>query len=242
MRCRMRNARALRCKPDGWLPSWDSLTRLLQTLIVPEWPQSEQPADVSLQDIGFAGRQSDASQKQRQPRICTDLTDQTSAESQKRHSPQRHRGHGEESAKSTGNHGSARISPIAVTFRRGRPVYFLLTCFLSSTPGVNLATLRAAILMTPPVCGLRPLRALRCETENVPKPTRVTRSPFFSASVTASIRVSMAAAALVLVMPVEAATFSTRSPLFMTAPHQVTKSAGNIWLRKAAYVKKNRKC
>src|ERR1039458_4433342 len=43
MHCRMRNVRALRCKPDGWLPSWDSLTRLLQTLIVPEWPQSEQP-------------------------------------------------------------------------------------------------------------------------------------------------------------------------------------------------------
>jgi len=39
---------------------------LLQTLIVPEWPQSEQPADVSLQSIGFAGRQSDASRKERQ--------------------------------------------------------------------------------------------------------------------------------------------------------------------------------
>src|SRR5215469_4915759 len=78
------------------------------------------------------------------------------------------------------------------------PGYFLLTCFLSSTPGVNLATRRAAILMTPPVWGLRPLRALRCETEKVPKPTRVTRSPFFSALVTASINVSIAAAALVL--------------------------------------------
>src|SRR5664279_1904547 len=47
MRYRTRNARALRCKPDGWLPSWDSLTRLLQTLIVPEWRQSGQPADLS---------------------------------------------------------------------------------------------------------------------------------------------------------------------------------------------------
>src|SRR5664279_4980414 len=63
MRCRTRNVRALRCKPDGWLPSWDSLTRLLQTLIVPEWRQSGQPADVSLQKIGFAGRQSDARTK-----------------------------------------------------------------------------------------------------------------------------------------------------------------------------------
>src|SRR6516165_11577489 len=76
--------------------------------------------------------------------------------------------------------------------------FLLLTAFFSSTPGVNLATRRAAILITPPVCGLRPLRALRCETENVPKPTRVTRSPFFSALVTALINVSMAAAALVL--------------------------------------------
>src|SRR5271165_1480898 len=72
MRCRTRNARALRCKRDGWLPSWDSLTRLLQTLIVPEWRQSGQPADVSLQSIGFTGRETDAGQRQRQPRISTD--------------------------------------------------------------------------------------------------------------------------------------------------------------------------
>src|ERR1017187_1571658 len=228
MRCRTRNARALRCKPDGWLPSWDSLTRLLQTLIVPEWPQSEQPADVSLQGIGFAGRQSDASQRPRQPRIGTDRTDQTWAKDESNVHHRDTEVTEKNQAKRNGNHGSSRTRPIRVTLRSGRPVYFLLTCFLSSTPGVNLATLRAAILMTPPVCGLRPLRALRCETENVPKPTRVTRSPFFSASVTASIRVSMAAAALVLVMPVEAATFSTRSPLFMMAPQQVTKSGGNI--------------
>src|SRR5664279_3583360 len=68
MRCRTRNVRALRCKPDGWLPSWDSLTRLLQTLIVPEWRQSGQLADVSLQGIGFTGKQSDASREERQSR------------------------------------------------------------------------------------------------------------------------------------------------------------------------------
>ena len=37
--------------------------------------------------------------------------------------------------------------------------YFLLTAFFSSAPGVNFATLRAAILMVAPVCGLRPFRA-----------------------------------------------------------------------------------
>src|SRR5208283_3546630 len=100
--------------------------------------------------------------------------------------------------------------------------YFLLTAFFSSTPGVNLATRRAAILMTPPVCGLRPLRALRCEVEKVPKPTRVTRSPFFSAAVTASTIVSIAPPAAVLLMPCAPAILSTRSPLFMLAPNQVT--------------------
>src|SRR5271157_1608914 len=98
--------------------------------------------------------------------------------------------------------------------------YFLLTAFFSSTPGLNLATRRAAILMTPPVCGLRPLRALRCEVEKVPKPTRVTRSPFFSAAVTASTTVSSAPPAAVLLMPLAAAILSTRSPLFMLAPRR----------------------
>src|SRR5208283_315514 len=102
--------------------------------------------------------------------------------------------------------------------------YFLLTAFFSSTPGVNLATRRAAILMTPPVCGLRPLRALRCEVEKVPKPTRVTRSPFFSAAVTASTIVSIAPPAAVLLMPLAAAILSTRSPLFMLAPHRQSVS------------------
>jgi hypothetical protein len=39
--------------------------------------------------------------------------------------------------------------------------YFLLTAFFRSTPGVNFATRRDAILINDPVCGLRPLRAFR---------------------------------------------------------------------------------
>src|SRR3974390_2901808 len=110
----------------------------------------------------------------------------------------------------------------------GTQHHFLLTCFFNSTPGVNLATRRAAILRTPPVCGLRPLRALRCKTEKVPKPTRVTRSPFFSAAVTESTSTSIAAEALVLVMPVEAAIFSTKSVLFMVTPSRGQMHGGNI--------------
>src|ERR1700704_111921 len=58
-----------------------------------------------------------------------------------------------------------------------------LTAFFNSAPALNLATRRAAILIVAPVCGFRPLRALRCEVEKVPKPIRATRSPFFSALV-----------------------------------------------------------
>src|ERR1035438_9265147 len=99
MRYRTRNARALRCKPDGWLPSWDSLTRLLQTLIVPEWRQSGQPADVSLQGIGFAGRRSDASRKERQRGEGNTIHHGDTEDTEKIGS----------NFKSNGNHGFARI-------------------------------------------------------------------------------------------------------------------------------------
>src|SRR5207248_2283244 len=93
-----------------------------------------------------------------------------------------------------------------------------LTAFLSSAPGVNFATLRAAILMVAPVCGLRPLRAFLWETENVPKPIRATRSPFFKAEVTLSTVVSIAWAACVLLILQAPAIRSTRSALFIFSP------------------------
>src|SRR5205823_735844 len=113
--------------------------------------------------------------------------------------------------------------------RQGRPPavheieirYFLLTAFFNSAPAVNLATLRAAILMVAPVCGLRPLRAFLWDTENVPNPINATRSPFFSAAVMLSTAVSMAAAACVLLMRLLAAIRSTRSALFIFSPGQV---------------------
>src|SRR5579863_1050312 len=96
--------------------------------------------------------------------------------------------------------------------------YFLLTAFFSSAPGVNFATLRAAILMVAPVCGLRPLRAFLCDTENVPKPISATRSPFFSAPVMLSTAVSIAVPACALLIPAPPAMRSMRSALFIVSP------------------------
>src|SRR5216684_5939152 len=98
------------------------------------------------------------------------------------------------------------------------PYLPLLTTFFSSFPGVNLATLRAAILRVAPVCGFRPLRALRCETENVPNPIKATRSPFLRAAVTLSTVVSIAVVAAAFEMLQAPAIRSTRSALFMLSP------------------------
>src|SRR5438309_10603092 len=98
------------------------------------------------------------------------------------------------------------------------PNYFLLTAFFSSAPGVNFATLRAAILIVAPVWGLRPLRAFLDDTANVPNPIRATRSPFLRAAVMLSTAVSMAVPAAALLMPAPAAILSMRSPLFIVSP------------------------
>ncbi len=45
-------------------------------------------------------------------------------------------------------------------------------------PALNLGTFLALIFIVAPVCGLRPFRAERSETEKVPKPIRVRLSPF----------------------------------------------------------------
>src|SRR6184192_1537303 len=114
-------------------------------------------------------------------------------------------------------------------YRISLPYLERLTAFFSSAPAVNFATFRAAILIVAPVCGLRPLRAFLCDTENVPKPISATRSPFFSAEVMLSTVVSMAPAACVLLMWQPAAILSMRSALFILAPvgFPYPKSWGN---------------
>src|SRR5208283_4973726 len=91
---------------------------------------------------------------------------------------------------------SGRADPLPLFNRNLRGPYLpLLTTFFSSFPGVNFATRRAAILIVAPVCGFRPLRALRCETENVPNPISATRSPLRRAVVILSTVVSIAVVA-----------------------------------------------
>src|SRR5881397_3485512 len=108
------------------------------------------------------------------------------------------------------------------------PYLLRLTAFLSSAPAENLATFRAAILIVAPVCGLRPLRAFLCETENVPKPINATRSPFFRAEVMLSTVVSIAVAAWVLLIWQLAAIRSMRSALFILAPVRASLSQGGV--------------
>ena len=45
-----------------------------------------------------------------------------------------------------------------------------LTASLSALPALKAGTLEAAILISLPVCGLRPLRAARSRTSKLPKP------------------------------------------------------------------------
>src|SRR6187551_2588581 len=85
----------------------------------------------------------------------------------------------------------------------------------NSLPALNLATFLALILITAPVCGLRPLRAALLETENVPKPTNVTLPLPFKVFVTASTKESNVAFACVFVMPASSAIFAINSALFI---------------------------
>ena len=60
-------------------------------------------------------------------------------------------------------------------------VYYF-TASLSALPGLKAGTLLAAISISLPVCGLRPLRAARSRTSKLPKPINCTLSPFARAS------------------------------------------------------------
>src|SRR5882757_440002 len=116
--------------------------------------------------------------------------------------------------------GRTDLLPFATNEIAG-PYFPLLTAFLSLFPGVNLATRRAAIFMVAPVCGFRPLRALRWGTENVPNPVKATRSPFLRAEVTLSTAVSIAVVACAFEILQAPAIRSTRSALFMLSPDKV---------------------
>ena len=93
--------------------------------------------------------------------------------------------------------------------------YFLLTLSLRAFPGLNLGHLDAAILSVSPVFGLRPVRAARLPTPNVPKPISETSCPFESSLEIVSIVALRAASESFFDNPVSFAIASTNSALFI---------------------------
>src|SRR5260221_12882069 len=65
-------------------------------------------------------------------------------------------------------------------------------------PGLIFADRLAEISIDSPVFGLRPVRACRSDTENVPKPEMFTRSPWRSAAITSSSTMLIARSASAL--------------------------------------------
>src|ERR1700734_2053667 len=93
--------------------------------------------------------------------------------------------------------------------------FFVFRLAFRAAPALKRAFFEAAILISLPVAGLRPLPAARSRTENVPKPTGRTSSPFLRDLAIPSRTASRAAAALTLVSSASVATCSTSSSLFI---------------------------
>src|SRR5919106_492308 len=92
-----------------------------------------------------------------------------------------------------------------------------LTASRKPFPALNLGVLLAGMKISRPVWGLRPLRAARDITENVPNPTSVTLSPLLKASWTLSTSAFNAFSASRLVISASLEMRVTRSALFITA-------------------------
>ncbi len=59
--------------------------------------------------------------------------------------------------------------------------YLAFTASFNAFPALTAGVFPAGIVRVSPVCGLRPSRAARSLTSNVPKPSSCTCSPFCSA-------------------------------------------------------------
>jgi hypothetical protein len=82
---------------------------------------------------------------------------------------------------------------------------------LNSAPALNFGRFFALIWIGFPVCGLRPVLAFVCCTENVPKPVKVTFSPFLTDWVMVSKIASNVSFTSFWFLPVFLATASTNS-------------------------------
>src|SRR3569832_947285 len=102
--------------------------------------------------------------------------------------------------------------------------FLFATAVLKTAPAVKRGTVDAAILISAPVCGLRPVRAARLDDLKVPKPTRVTVSPFATALTTASRIASSALPAAALLMSASVAATTINSHLFINIPSLVERT------------------
>ena len=85
----------------------------------------------------------------------------------------------------------------------------MLTASFNGLPALNAGTLTAGMSTTLPVRGLRPERAALSRTKKLPKPIRVTASPFDRDSLTDYKKALTAAAESLLVKPDFLAMLST---------------------------------
>src|SRR5688500_11330276 len=99
---------------------------------------------------------------------------------------------------------------------RRRAVPYLSTASLKPCPAAKAGTVLAEILISLPLAGLRPARALRLRGRKVPKPTTVTRLPFATlATIASNTAFTASPAAALLTLLAFAATW-TRSDLVTT--------------------------
>ena len=100
------------------------------------------------------------------------------------------------------------------------PAYFFFgfTAAFKVAPAENFGDLDAAILIASPVAGLRPLRAARLETENVPNPVMATVSPFFRRSVIMAMSVFTASLVMAADNSVRFESSAISSPFFIKTP------------------------
>jgi hypothetical protein len=109
-------------------------------------------------------------------------------------------------------------SPVVANEAFGNPigsVNYLTKC-LNSAPARNFGAQAAGILIVFPVCGLRPIRALRLALVKVPKPTNLTSSPFFTVFLTLVIKQSTMCSHCAFGIFVSNAIFSINCALFMS--------------------------
>ena len=85
-------------------------------------------------------------------------------------------------------------------FRADNYFFAPLTVAFKVAPALNAGCFDALIFSSAPVFGLRPTRAARLRTSNVPKPTSATLSPFLSAPEIISIKAAMVRSAAALLV------------------------------------------